>query len=45
MIAGGLEKCPPSQTVPQLIEMLKNESDPGKRDLLIRTLRRIRHAT
>jgi hypothetical protein len=45
MIAGGLEKCPPSQTVPQLMEMLKNEGDPWKRDLLIRTLRRIRHAT
>lgn len=41
MIAGGLEKCPPAQTVPQLIEILKVESDPWKQDLLICTLGRI----
>jgi hypothetical protein len=40
MVTGGLEKCPASQTVPQLVALLKDESDTTKQYYLIRTLGR-----
>jgi hypothetical protein len=40
MVAGGLEKCPASQTVPLLIELLMVEREPIKEGYLIRTLSR-----
>jgi hypothetical protein len=40
MVTGGLEKCPASQTAPQLAVLLKDETNPIKRYYLIRTLGR-----